>query len=86
MMMRVRTVETGSPKMIEMAIGERNLAWPEAKNPKGVRPATVVMVVTEDSELMVCPPVVILYWEQFLLETPLVVLVQLDLLDLQLLM
>ena len=44
-MMRVRTVETVNPKMMEMAIGERNLAWPEAKKPRGVKPAAVVMVV-----------------------------------------
>jgi len=44
-MIRVRTVETVNPKMMEMAMGERNLAWPEAKKPKGVRPATVVAVV-----------------------------------------
>ena len=41
-MMRVRTVETVNPKMMEMAMGERNLAWPEAKEPRGVSPATVV--------------------------------------------
>ncbi len=42
----VRTVAKESPQTTEIAMGERNLAWPVEKKARGMRPPTVVTVVS----------------------------------------
>ena len=42
----MRTVAKDRPQTTEMAMGERNFAWPVAKKARGTRPPTVVTVVS----------------------------------------
>ena len=52
---RVRRVAKESPHTTEMAMGERNLAWPLEKKARGIRPPTVVTVVSSTGRRRAVP-------------------------------
>ncbi len=54
----VRTVAKESPQTTEMAMGERNLAWPVEKKARGMRPPTVVTVVSRTGLSRTIPEVI----------------------------
>ncbi len=55
----VRMVAKESPQTTEIAMGERNLAWPVEKKARGMRPPTVVTVVSKTGLSRTMPEVII---------------------------